>query len=83
MRTVTYAHVRIQRGDRVPDPPPWKFTSSMGFYTNKHLDPLEILTPPPGKCWTPTPWKMLGPLENVGPTLKPWKIIVCFEINHR
>ena len=28
----------------------------------------------PGKSWTP--------LENVGPPLEPWKMIVFFEINH-
>ena len=42
--------------------PPWKITSSMGFYTNMHLDPppppLEKvgapwkIAPPPEKCWT-------------------------------
>ena len=36
---------------------------------NKHLD-----LPPPGKRGTP--------LENVGPPLEPWNIIVFFEIDH-
>ena len=35
---------------------------------NKQLDP-------PAKRWTP-------PLENVGPPLEPWKMIVFFEINY-
>ena len=47
--TFTGNHVRIQRGEiGVLDPLPWKITSYMGFYKNKHLDPR-----PPGKSWTP------------------------------
>ena len=31
-----------------------------------------------------TPWKKMDPpsLENVGPPLEPWKMIVFFEIDH-
>ena len=47
--------------------PVLKITSYMGFYRDKHLDP-----PPSGKSWTP-PGKCWTPL-------KPWKIIVLFEI---
>ena len=57
-------------GYGVRPPPPWKITSYMGFYRNYPLDP----NPPP-------PWKKLpSPLEKVGPPLKPFKIIVFFEI---
>ena len=62
-------HVWIQRegiGVRTP-PPPWKMTSSMGFYTK-----ISIWTPPP-----PPPLENVGtppppPMENIGPqALKP------------
>ena len=38
-----------RRGIGVPDPPPWKITSYMGFYRNRHLkpNPLEKVGPPP------------------------------------
>ena len=44
-------HERVKRGDRGPDSPS-KMTSYMGFYRNKHLDPVG--PPLPGKCWTPS-----------------------------
>ena len=56
-------------GDRGSGPPPWKITSYMGFYREYAIGP-----PPPWKSWTP--------MENVGPPLEPWKMIVFFEINH-
>ena len=69
------SHVRIQRGIAGPDP-----LDNHKFYGV--LYKLAFRPPPPGKKVGP-PWKMLDPhLENVGPPLKPWNIIVFFEINH-
>ena len=54
-------------GIGVPDPLPWKITSYMGFYRNYYLEP------PPPYTVGPPPWKILD-------TLKPWKIILSFEV---
>ena len=62
------SHVQIQRGVGGPDP----YGKSKVIWVSKEIS-----------IWTPPPWKMLDPpppLENVGPPLKPWKIIVFFEM---
>ena len=43
-------------GDRGSGPPPGKSQVIWVSIGNKQLDP-----PPPGKSWTPPPWKMLDP----------------------
>ena len=58
-------HLRIQRGDSESGPPPpGKSQVIWGS--------IEI------SIWTPPPWKKEDspPLENVGPTLDPWKSTV-------
>ena len=49
------SNMRGSRGGTRGQDPLWKITSYMRFYGNKHLDPspLEMLDPPPEKCWTP------------------------------
>ena len=67
-----FYHGWIQRGDRGPDPPPWKITSYIGFYMESAIappPPLEIVGPPP------------PPLENIGSPLEPRKMIVFYESN--
>ena len=63
-RFLAVIHARIQRstgsmsgsrGGIGVRTPPSKMTSYMGFYRNKHLDPVGPPPPPlPGKCWTPS-----------------------------
>ena len=64
--TVTL-HVRIQRGNRGPDPPGRSQVLNLS---------MEISIGPP------TPWKKLDPVECWTP-LEPSKIIVFVKINHR
>ena len=52
-----------------PDPP-GKSQVIWVSIRNKQLDP------PPGKSWTPLPWKMLDPLRNLE------KMIDFFEIDY-